>query len=73
MATNAKKTEKMVSINLPRISGESNAVFVSVGPRQWLIKRGVTVQVPQCVYDVLCDSQMAEDAAVSYIESAPGK
>lgn len=62
------KKEKTVSVRLPRISGEPNQVFVSVGSRQWLIKRGVDVEIPECAYDVLRNAEAAEDAAVRYIE-----
>ena len=70
MAIKAK--EKMITVKLPRISGEFDRVFVSVGPRQWIIKRGVTVDIPECAYDVLRNAEIAEDAAVSYKEDAPG-
>ena len=69
MAKNLKKTEeKTVRIKLPRISGKPNAVFVSVGDRQWRIMRGVEVEIPACAYDVLINSELAEDAAVRYEE-----
>ena len=64
-------TEKMIQVRLPRDSSKSARQFVSVGDRNWLIKRGETVTIPECAYEVLCNSELAEDAAVSYIESAP--
>lgn len=55
--TNAKtkKVEKpdMVTIKLPRIKGESDSVWVSVNMDNWQIKRGVEVEVPYCVAEVL--------------------
>ena len=49
-AAHAKKT---VTIRIPRTSKEEDDVFVSVNQRTWLIKRGVEVDVPICVADVL--------------------
>ena len=62
------KTERYVTLRLPRISGANDAVYVSVGERSWRIKRGCDVSLPLCAYDVLRNSELAEDKAVSYIE-----
>ena len=52
-----KKTEapkeKMVKIRIPRTRADEEDVFVSVNMRTWLIKRGVEVEVPECVAEVL--------------------
>lgn len=61
--------EKKMKLRLPRISGKCEAVFVSVGNRSWRIKRGCDVEVPECAYDVLRNAELAEDAAVAYIEN----
>lgn len=61
--------EKTVTVRLPRISGKPDAIFVSVGERSWRIKRGCDVTIPLCAYDVLRNSELAEDKAVSYIET----
>ena len=45
--------KKTVTIRIPRTSKEEDDVFVSVNQRTWLIKRGVEVDVPICVADVL--------------------
>ena len=56
MAKN-KKTEalqeKMVKIRIPRTKKDEEDVFVSVNMRTWLVKRGVEVEVPECVAEVL--------------------
>ena len=56
MAEN-KKTEalqeKMVKIRIPRTKKDEEDVFVSVNMRTWLVKRGVEVEVPECVAEVL--------------------
>ena len=52
-----KKTEapqeKMVKIRIPRSKADQEDVFVSVNLRTWAIKRGVEVEVPECVAEVL--------------------
>ena len=56
-----KKTEtpkeKMVKIRIPRLKADQEDVFVSVNMRTWLIKRGVEVEVPECVAEVLRHSE----------------
>lgn len=52
-----KKTEtpkeKMVKIRIPRVKANQEDVFVSVNERTWIVKRGVEVEVPECVAEVL--------------------
>ncbi len=52
-ASEAAAHAKTVTIRIPRTSKEEDDVFVSVNQRTWLIKRGVEVDVPICVADVL--------------------
>lgn len=65
-----KKSTKneTVTVKFPRLSGKDEAVFVSVGERSWRVKRGCEVEIPLCAYDVLCNSEAAEDRAVAYID-----
>lgn len=44
--------EKTVKIRLPKTRENQDDVFVSVNNRTWLIKRGVEVEVPECVAEV---------------------
>ena len=52
-----KKTEtpkeKMVKIRIPRVKANQEDVFVSVNERTWIVKRGVEVEVPECVAEVI--------------------
>ena len=48
-----KITEKKVKIKLPLTRAERDDVYVGVNGRSWLIKRGVEVEVPECVVEVL--------------------
>jgi hypothetical protein len=52
-AETVSQEEKTVKIRIPRTTKEEDDVFVSVNQRTWLIKRGVEVEVPVCVADVL--------------------
>ena len=45
--------EKTVKIKLPKTKAEQEDVFVSVNNRTFLIQRGVQVEVPQSVAEVL--------------------
>lgn len=66
MADNTKapeKGEKMVKIKLPRDRKDQDAMFVSVNERTWLIKRGVEVEVPECVAEVIRNSELMQDEA----------
>ncbi len=67
MKKNTKERE--VTVRLPRISGKNEAVYVSVGERSWRIRRGCDVTLPLCAYDVLRNSELAEDKAVSFMET----
>lgn len=63
-ATNS--AEKMVKIKLPRIRDREEDVFVSINERTWMIKRGVEVEVPQCVASVIADSEAMEEEAYAF-------
>lgn len=68
MAEAAKK-EKMVKIRLFKDSNKyKNDLFVGVNGRTFLIKRGVEVEVPECVALVIEDSQAQEIEAMRVME-----
>lgn len=58
--------EKQVSLRLPKTRTEQDDVFVSVNSRTWLIKRGQTVRVPECVAKLLQNRELALEAALAY-------
>ena len=66
----AKKTtetaEKMVTIKLPRNRKDEDDMFVSVNERTWLIKRGVEVEVPECVAEVIRNSELMQEEAYEF-------
>ena len=51
------KKEKTVKIRLHRDRKDQEDVFVSVNERTWLIRRGVEVEVPACVAEVIRKSE----------------
>lgn len=59
-------TEKKVKIRLPITRDQQDDVFVGVNGRTWLIKRGVEVEVPECVVEVLRLQEEALAKAYGY-------
>ena len=58
--------EETVKIKLPRGRKEDGDVFVSVNERTWLIKRGVEVEVPVCVAEVLEHQEQMQEEAYNF-------
>ena len=66
-ATNGKK----VTVKLPRLRGQ-NAIqeeFFSVNGKNYLIKRGETVEIPEEVAEVIRNGEKAEEAALKYVDT----
>ena len=65
----ANKQEQMVSVTIPRgRKQEENFVIVSVNGRSWKIMKGVQVQVPGYVAEVLENSRMMAETARRYVD-----
>ena len=67
--TKTKETvakEKMVTVFVPRTNKDEDDLRVWVNDRSWLIKRGVQVEVPECVAEVLARSQQMLDKVMNY-------
>lgn len=60
-----KKTEapkeKTVKVKIPKLKKNQEDVFVSVNERTWIVKRGVEVEVPECVAEVLKHQEEMQD------------
>jgi hypothetical protein len=76
MATTEKKEtketiqkEKMVTINLPKTRANEDDERVWVNNRSWQIRRGVDVEVPECVAEVLRHKQEALDRIMLFKEA----
>jgi hypothetical protein len=51
--TNTTNPRKMVKIRIPRTKADQEDVFVSVNMETFIIKRGVEVEVPDYVAEVI--------------------
>lgn len=68
-ADNAKKSEK-VQVKIPKLMGQ-NAVqeeYFSVNGRTYRVKRGIYVDVPKEVKEVIENNEKAEEYAMKYVE-----
>ena len=71
MAEAAK--EKTVKIRIPRTKADQEDVPVWVNDRSWIIKRGVDVEVPECVAEVRRHQEEALEEIMLFQESAQNK
>lgn len=79
MATTEKKdtvnkkevveTETMVKIRLPKTRADEDDERVWVNHRSWQIKRGVEVEVPECVAEVLRNKEKALEDIMLFKEA----
>ena len=60
--------EELVTIKLPMTKDMKDDVFVRVNQRTWQIQRGVRVDVPRCVAEVLENAEEAERVSMLYQE-----
>lgn len=68
--TNNATKGKRVQVRLPRLSGQ-NAIqeeFYSVNGKNYIIKRGETVEIPEEVAEVIRNAEKAEEYAMQYID-----
>lgn len=66
--------DKMVTIFVPRATnGEANVIPVSVNGRGFKVQRGVNVEVPAPIAEVLQHSFEAQEEAIRYIEKGVEK
>lgn len=73
MAKKQDMEERMTSVIIPRgRKQEENFTIVSVNGRSWKIMKGVQVQVPDYVAQVLENRRMMEDEARRYVDKMAG-
>ena len=68
--TNNATKGKRVTVRLPRLPGQ-NAIqeeFFSVNGKNYRIKRGETVEIPEEVAEVIANGEKAEEYAMKYVE-----
>ena len=74
MAETTKKAtdnaKKKVEVRLPRLKGQNanQDEFFSVNCKNYIIKRGETVEIPECVAEVIRNGEMAEEYALKYVD-----
>ena len=69
MAKKQDRAAETVSVTIPRgRKQEENFVIVSVNGRSWKIMKGVQVEVPDYVREVLVNSRMMADEARRYVD-----
>jgi hypothetical protein len=66
-------TKKMVKIRIPRTKADQEDVFVSVNMETFLIKRGVEVEVPDYVAEVLRHQEEALEEIMLFNEARESK
>lgn len=66
----AEDTPKRVLVKLPRLKGNNanQDEFFSVNFKNYIVKRGEYVEIPSEVYEVIKNSEKAEDAAFKFVE-----
>ena len=69
----AEAKEKTVKVRIPRTRADQEDVPVWVNDRSWIIKRGVEVEVPECVAEVLRHQEEALEEVMLFQESAQNK
>ena len=75
MAETTKKTTsnnaKRVEINLPRNKGQNakQDEFFSVNFKNYIIRRGAYVEVPEEIEEVIRNANKAEESAMRYVDS----
>ena len=71
--TMAENKQKMVKIRIPRTKADQEDVFVSVNMYTCIIKRGVEVEVPDFVAEVLRHQEEALEEIMLFEEAAQNK
>lgn len=66
-------TEKKAKIKLPLTRNEKDDVYVAVNGKPYLIKRGVTVEVPAAVVEVLDNKEAMLTEAITFEAEASAK
>lgn len=67
---NENKNAKRVLVRLPRNKGQNanQDEFFSVNGKNYIIKRGEDVEIPEEVAEVIRNAELAEDYAMRYID-----
>ena len=68
--TKTKNASNRVTVRLPRNAGQNanQDEFFSVNFKNYIIKRGETVEIPEELAEVIRNNEKAEDYAMQYAE-----
>ena len=68
--TTTKKEARRVTVRLPRLKGHNarQEEFYSVNGKNYIIRRGINVEVPEEVAEVIRNNEQAEEYAMNYID-----
>ena len=66
-------TKKMIKIRIPRTKADEEDVFVSVNMETFIVKRGVEVEVPDYVAEVLRHQEEALEEIMLFNEKSKNK
>lgn len=61
----AEVTAETVKIKLPLTREKQGDVFVSINGQNWLLQRGVEIEVPKAVAEVLENSREMDELAIT--------
>ena len=66
----ANENAKRVQVRLPRNKGQNanQDEFMSVNFKNYIIKRGETVEIPEALAEVITNAEKAEEYAMQYAE-----
>lgn len=71
--TNAKGKKILVKLPLNRGQNANQDEFFSVNGKNYIIKRGVEVEIPEEVAEVIRNSEKAEEYALHYVNNLTEK
>lgn len=66
------KEEKKVVVTLPILNEDDMVQYVAVNGRSFMIRRGEEVEVPECVAEVLKNSERQKLEAMKYRQKQSG-
>lgn len=70
---NKANSEELVKIRLPKTKEKQDAVTVGLNGTMYQIQRGIEVEVPKPVYEILVHSQTMDELALERQESLQSK
>ena len=72
---NASTKEKRITVRLPRLPGQNanQEEFFSVNGKNYIIKRGEEVEIPEAVAEVIRNAEKAEEYAMNYVSDLDKK